>query len=158
MMKFNRSLIVLAVAAIGSFGAPVAMAQSAGGPALAARSSDAGGVRVVVKPKSTGTGSAWEFEVTMDTHTKPLNDDLMKTSALVDDSKRRYTPLAWQGIRPVGTIAKRFFVSLRLTNKPGLLRCKSRGSAARARECSNGAPTSRGLTSCHLRAGRLYTP
>lgn len=102
MMKFNRSLIVLAVAAIGSFGAPVAMAQSAGGPALAARSSDAGGVRVVVKPKSTGTGSAWEFEVTMDTHTKPLNDDLMKTSALVDDSKRRYTPLAWQGDPPGG--------------------------------------------------------
>lgn len=102
MTKCKQCLIALAVAAIGIFAAPVALAQSAGGSALAARSSDAGGVRVVVKPKSIAAGSAWEFEVTMDTHTKPLNDDLMKTAVLLDDNKQRHVPLGWQGDPPGG--------------------------------------------------------
>jgi hypothetical protein len=69
---------------------------------LAARTSDAGGVRVVVKPKSVAAGAAWEFEVVMDTHVKPLDDDLTKTAVLVDDGGRRYGPAAWQGDKPGG--------------------------------------------------------
>jgi hypothetical protein len=98
----KRSAIALAVTALALCVAPLTMAQSAGAPALAARSNDAGGVRVVIKPKSVAAGAAWEFEVVMDTHTKPLDDDLTKTTVLVDDGGRRYMPLSWQGDKPGG--------------------------------------------------------
>lgn len=98
----RRSAIALAATVFGLCVAPLAMAQSAGAPALAAVSNDAGGVRVVIKPNSVVAGSAWEFDVTMDTHTKPLDDDLTKTAVLVDDGGRRYMPLSWQGDKPGG--------------------------------------------------------
>jgi hypothetical protein len=70
-------------------------------PALAARSSDAAGVRVVVTPKALGAGVAvWEFEVVMDTHTKPLNENLAQVAVLVDETGRRTAPVAWQGDPP----------------------------------------------------------
>jgi hypothetical protein len=72
-------------------------------PALAARSSDEAGVRVVVTPKALGRDVAvWEFNVVMDTHTKPLNDDLAQIAVLVDGAGRRYVPVAWQGDPPGG--------------------------------------------------------
>ena len=93
----RRLAIVLAVTVLALCVAPLAMAQSVGAAEFATRSNDAGGVRVDVKPKSIAAGSAWEFEVVMDTHTKPLNDDLTKTAVLVDDGGRKYAPLDWQG-------------------------------------------------------------
>jgi hypothetical protein len=72
-------------------------------PAIAARSSDEAGVRVVVTPKALGPGvAAWEFDVVMDTHTKPLTDDLAKVTVLVDGAGHRYVPVAWQGGPPGG--------------------------------------------------------
>lgn len=71
--------------------------------AVAARSSDAGGVKVVVTPKVLGPAAkVWEFEVVMDTHTKPLNENLAEVAVLVDDAGRRHTPTAWQGDPPGG--------------------------------------------------------
>lgn len=102
-MKTSRRLIIaLAVGAVAMCATPLATAQTASGRALAARSNDAGGVRVVIKPKNVGSGSAWEFEVTMDTHSKPLDDDLTITAVLLDDGGRRYVPLTWQGDPPGG--------------------------------------------------------
>lgn len=43
----------------------------------------------------------WDFEVTMETHTKALNDDLVKTSVLIVDGKQ-YLPLSWEGSPPGG--------------------------------------------------------
>lgn len=97
MTASRRTIIVLALATLATGAAIPAQAQSA---ALVARTSDAGGVRVVVKPKSVAPGTAWEFEVTMDTHTTPLNEDLTKTTALLDDSQQRYVPTGWQGDAP----------------------------------------------------------
>jgi hypothetical protein len=78
-------------------------AASFAAPALVARSSDEAGVLVVVTPKALGPGvTAWEFNVVMDTHTKPLNDDLAKVAVLVDGASRRYVPVAWQGDPPGG--------------------------------------------------------
>jgi hypothetical protein len=102
MMTLRQFMIALALGAFALGTALPALAQASKGSSLAARSSDAAGVRVVVKPTSIAAGSAWEFEVTMDTHTKPLNEDLTKSSVLVDDSKARYAPLAWQGDAPGG--------------------------------------------------------
>jgi hypothetical protein len=78
-------------------------ASSFAAPALAARSSDEAGVRVVVTPKAVGAGAkVWEFDVVMDTHTKPLNEDLAQIAALVDAAGHRYVPVAWQGDPPGG--------------------------------------------------------
>jgi hypothetical protein len=98
----RRSAIALAAAVLALYVAPLAAAQPAVATALAARSNDAGGVRVAVKPKSVAAGTAWEFEVVMDTHTKPLDDDLTKTAVLVDDGGRRFVPMSWQGDPPGG--------------------------------------------------------
>ncbi|HEY7459950.1 MAG TPA: hypothetical protein VH765_14495, partial [Xanthobacteraceae bacterium] len=62
-----------------------------------------GGVRVVVTPTALGPGAAvWEFQVVMDTHSKPLNEDLAQAAALVDDDGKRHAPVAWQGDPPGG--------------------------------------------------------
>jgi hypothetical protein len=66
-------------------------------PAFGPRTSNEANVQVIVTPKpfdpSAGT---WDFEVTMDTHTKPLNDDLVRVSELIVDG-HVYAPTAWQG-------------------------------------------------------------
>jgi hypothetical protein len=72
-------------------------------PALAARTSNEAGVTVIVTPKALGPGvTVWEFDVVMDTHTKPLTDDLAKVAVLVDGAGHRYVPVAWQGDPPGG--------------------------------------------------------
>ncbi len=102
MKPSRRSGIALAVTVLALCVAPLAIAQSAEAPALAAVSNDAGGVRVVITPKAIAAGSNWEFDVTMDTHTKPLDSDLTKTAVIVDDGGRHYIPLTWQGDPPGG--------------------------------------------------------
>lgn len=98
----RRSAIALTATMLTFCAVPVAMAQSGGAAKLAAVSSDAGGVRIVVTPKTVAAKSPWEFDVVMDTHTKPLNDDLTKTTVLVVNGGQKYTPLAWQGDKPGG--------------------------------------------------------
>ena len=98
----RRSAIVLVAHVLTFASLPLAMAQSSGAPKLAAVSNDAGGVRIVVTPKAFAAKSPWEFDVVMDTHTKPLDDDLTKTAVLVVDGGKKYTPLAWQGDKPGG--------------------------------------------------------
>jgi hypothetical protein len=72
-------------------------------PALPTRNSDEAGVRVVVTPKALGPGgTVWEFDVVLDTHTKPLTDDLAKVAVLIDGAGHRYVPVAWQGDPPGG--------------------------------------------------------
>ena len=98
-----RLLSVLLIGAL-AFGLvlldPVA---SSAAPAFAAQSSDDAGVRVVVTPVALGPGmTIWEFEVVMDTHTKPLEEDLAQSAVLVDEAGRRYRPVAWQGDPPGG--------------------------------------------------------
>ncbi|MFA6202670.1 MAG: hypothetical protein WC710_05715 [Gallionella sp.] len=43
----------------------------------------------------------WTFEVTLETHTQPLNDDLARSAILIVDGKQ-YLPLAWDGAPPGG--------------------------------------------------------
>ena len=67
------------------------------------RTNDGAGVRVVVTPRVPAAGATtWEFDVTLDTHTKPLNDDLVAVSALVDEQGRSTSPSSWQGDPPGG--------------------------------------------------------
>jgi hypothetical protein len=98
----RRSAIAFAATVLTLCAVPLAMAQPGSAPKLAAVSNDVGGVRVVVAPKAVAAKADWEFAVTMDTHTKPLDDDLTKTAVLVVDGGKKYTPLAWQGDPPGG--------------------------------------------------------
>jgi len=49
-------------------------------------------------PKKAET---WDFEVTLETHTKALGDDLTKSSMLIAGGKQ-YMPLGWEGAPPGG--------------------------------------------------------
>jgi hypothetical protein len=43
----------------------------------------------------------WDFEVTLETHTQALNDDLSKSAVLIAGG-RQYLPVEWQGAPPGG--------------------------------------------------------
>lgn len=98
----KRSAMALAIG-VAAFCVALAPVTLPAGTPLASRTSDSGGVRVVVTPKAVEPGAAvWEFEVVMDTHTRPLNEDLARAAALVDDSGRQHAPVGWQGDPPGG--------------------------------------------------------
>lgn len=60
------------------------------------------GVKVTVTPQSIpGEAKAWDFQVTMETHTQDLSEDLAKSSVLIEDGKQ-YLPVAWDGAPPGG--------------------------------------------------------
>lgn len=70
---------------------------------LAVQRSSAGGVTVAVTPQNlAASAKSWDFKVVLDTHAGELNDDLVKTAALLDDKGRRYVPVQWEGAGPGG--------------------------------------------------------
>lgn len=64
--------------------------------------SNAGGVRVDVIPLQLTTGRAARFEVRLNTHSVPLDQDLATVSVLRDDQGREYKPVQWDGDPPGG--------------------------------------------------------
>ncbi len=67
-----------------------------------ARTSDAAGVSIVVTPRALAAGSAvWEFDIAMNTHVRPLADDLTAAAVLVEGNQR-VKPVSWQGDPPGG--------------------------------------------------------
>ena len=70
---------------------------------LQPRTSNAAAVTVEVKPLGLTPGAqSWDFEVTLYTHTQPLDQDLARVSVLTDDGGKQYTPSAWKGDPPGG--------------------------------------------------------
>lgn len=67
----------------------------------AAQSSAERGVTVKVTPKAVGPAGEWEFVVVLDTHSDELNDDLVKSAALLVDGNE-LRPLSWTGPGPGG--------------------------------------------------------
>lgn len=105
----------------------LAAALLAWGVALAAdratRTSSAAGVTVSVTPKVVTPGAAaWEFAITLNTHSQDLGDDLVKSSVLVDSRGARHVPVAWEGSPPGGH------------HRSGVLRFKGLGAQADAIE------------------------
>jgi hypothetical protein len=103
-MKISKSLVsVLIIGAMALGASFISFRETSSAAVLGARTSDAGGVRVVVTPRPVDpSATVWEFEVVMDTHSETLNADLTQAAVLVDDNGRRYSPLAWQGDPPGG--------------------------------------------------------
>lgn len=57
------------------------------------------GIKVTVV-RQNPTTRTWDFEVTLETHTQPLSDDLTKAAVLIVDGKR-HAPQSWDGA-PLG--------------------------------------------------------
>ena len=89
----------------GALGLSAALAASpeASNQNLPAQTSSAGGVTIKVTPKNlvSNVGS-WDFEIVLDTHSADLNDDLVKSSVLLDGAGGRHSPTAWDGAPPGG--------------------------------------------------------
>lgn len=83
-MRGTRLIPVAAVTAawVALAGGLQAPGLAHAGSALTPQSSIEQMVDVIVTPRDLVTQS-WEFEVVLNTHVKPLEDDLMKSSALV---------------------------------------------------------------------------
>jgi len=60
------------------------------------------GIKVTATLQRTSNAvQAWDIEVTLETHTKTLNDDMAKVAVLIADGKQ-YLPLRWEGAQPGG--------------------------------------------------------
>jgi len=93
-----RYLVVVFMMTLVSWGN--ALAAPSG---LTEQTSREGGVTVKVKPQNLEPGaSSWDFEVVLETHTQPLDQDLTKVAALVDTQGKAHAPLAWEGSPPGG--------------------------------------------------------
>lgn len=63
-------------------------------------SNSEGGVEVTVTPSWRET--AWDFEISLNTHSVELDNDLVRDSFLADESGRKYSPNSWEGDPPGG--------------------------------------------------------
>lgn len=60
------------------------------------------GIKITVIPQQFHNGAkTWEFEITLETHTQALIDDLTKSAVLIADGTE-YLPLVWEGATPGG--------------------------------------------------------
>lgn len=104
--QFLMGLAVAAIAAyscIDGFGAVRIIAVgNAAELGYAPQISNERGVKVVViRPNILSEAKTWDFQVTLETHTQDLSDDLAKSSLLIADG-RQYLPLGWKGAPPGG--------------------------------------------------------
>lgn len=72
-------------------------------PILSTQTNTEGEVTVEVTPKDLANNSAsWDFALSLQTHAIDLDQDLAKSSILIDDNGNQFTPLAWEGDPPGG--------------------------------------------------------
>jgi hypothetical protein len=85
--------------------APADAASPAAAPKsapLAAQSVSGGGVVVTVKPLTLAPGQPAAFDITMDSHSVEIVEDMAKSVVLRTESGKEYTPAAWDGDKPGG--------------------------------------------------------
>lgn len=70
---------------------------------FAEQSNQALGVTVRAKPIDIAANAkAWKFQISLDTHSQELADDLARTAVLIDATGKPHAPLAWDGAKPGG--------------------------------------------------------
>jgi len=96
----KRLLMSLAVsAAMALLYAPAGVAAETGSTP---RISDERGIRIAVMLRNIrNDAKTWDVEVTLETHTQALSDDLTKSAVLTADGKQ-YAPISWEGPAPGG--------------------------------------------------------
>jgi hypothetical protein len=90
---------------------------------LAPQSSREGGVSVHVTPRAM-SGSTWEFEFSINTHSGDLSEDLAKAVVLVADGGKTYAPVAWEGAAPGGHHRKGVLRFKAITPQPQAIELK----------------------------------
>ncbi len=93
MPRLARFLAVSLAAAAFSVGALAS-------ESLPAQSSSVSGVTLKVTPRGLKSNT-WEFDLTFDTHSQDLKDDLLRSAVLVAGGAQA-APLAWEGDPPGG--------------------------------------------------------
>lgn len=111
--RLVASAVLAIVAGVGTL-APLVLNAAQ----LAPQSSNAQMVTVTVTPHQLTGAESWEFDVTFDTHTQPLADDLTKSAFLVDAAGKRHAPTAWRGDAPGGHHRKGVLVFAPLEPRP----------------------------------------
>ncbi|MBI4937030.1 MAG: hypothetical protein HY846_02200 [Nitrosomonadales bacterium] len=102
-------LIGLAFAAMAAYSsiydsgvAGIIAASHAAEPGYASQVNNEREIKVTATlQKIPNKAKTWDFEVVMETHTKALNDDLVKSSLLIVEGKQNL-PLSWEGAPPGG--------------------------------------------------------
>jgi hypothetical protein len=95
LKQFVTGLVLVVASALLSMS--VAVAASAAEPGLMPQISEHQGIKVTVTPQAvSGESKIWIVEVTMETHTRSLGDDMGKAAVLVVDGKT-YAPMSWEG-------------------------------------------------------------
>lgn len=108
MSRYKWSLFFVVLAMSGSLiakalGGFFVMPSLAASPMLTPQTRSEGGVQVKVTPKNiTVAADTWDFEVALNTHSVALDQDLAKTTVLVDAQGKQYLPIAWEGDPPGG--------------------------------------------------------
>jgi hypothetical protein len=120
----RETLPVVMLACLIFAAAPNAIASST----LPSRTNDQGGVRVVVAPRQqTVNATTWEFDVALDTHTKPLTNDLAAAFSLVDDQGRAIPAKSWTGDPPGGHHRKGVLQFSAPANNPAAFELRLKG-------------------------------
>jgi len=69
----------------------------------AAQTNREGGVTVKVTPRNLAPDAAsWDFEITLETHTQALNQDLTRSAVLIDAAGKSHPAVGWEGDPPGG--------------------------------------------------------
>lgn len=80
------------------------------------------GVTLRVTPVDVTAGAArWTFEISLDTHSGSLSDDLARTATLLDASGKPHAPLGWEGSAPGGHHRKGTLQFAPITPRPPTL-------------------------------------
>ena len=70
---------------------------------LTSQTNSEGSVTVEVTPRDISQNStSWDFEIVLNTHSGTLDQDLTKSSILIDDKGNQLIPISWEGDAPQG--------------------------------------------------------
>lgn len=110
LLVIGGAIIVALIIASRNSGQPAAPSvplepavESSKGAGYEAITDSQGIVAVTVTPLLlSATASVWKFNVVLDTHSGSLDQDMLTSAVLVDDSDRVYRPTNWDGAPPGG--------------------------------------------------------
>lgn len=85
---------------------------------LDSQTNSEGKVSVTATPTNQ---SDWSFEITLNTHSVDISEDLTQVSVLVDENNNEYKPIEWQGDPPGGHHRKGVLRFGEITPQPRLI-------------------------------------
>lgn len=90
-------------------------------PVWESRFDDQGEVGVEVKPLKLDAGEPLQFEISLETHSVELDDDLTQQALLYDEQSHFYKPLGWDGAPAGGHHRSGILIFAPLNTRPEFL-------------------------------------